>query len=115
MGYMRHHAIVVTSWSGVAIDKAHLEATSTFPEVSPIITSDINIYHSFFIPPDGSKEGWDESNVGDGRRDAFISWIHTLDYEDGSNPLAWAEIQYGDDAGISLVVRHSDEARSSHD
>lgn len=102
MGYMRHHAIVVTGW-GQAILDAQEMANSIFDNVSPIIRSEANGYDSFFIPPDGSKEGWDESNAGNKRRDDFIGWLRVQSW------VKWVEVQYGDDDGVTRITRHSDE------
>jgi hypothetical protein len=98
MGYMRHHAIVVTSWSEAAIRQAHATASRIFPWVSPLSPEVVNGYRSFFVPPDGSKEGWDESDAGDRRRAEFKAWIREQDFDDGSNYLAWFEVGFGEDA-----------------
>lgn len=109
MGYMRHHAIVVTSFSVERIAPAHTQAKSLFSQVSEIIQSPINGYWSFLVAPDGSKEGWQESADGDASRDTFVSWLEAQRYEDGSSPLDWAEVQYGDDDRETKIVRDSDE------
>ena len=67
----------------------------------------MNSYLSFFIPPDGSKEGWPDSDLGDERRARFIAWLHDQEFEDGGSCLAWAEVQYGDEDGEQVVVLHS--------
>ena len=64
MGYMRHHAILVTSWDAKLLASAHAQAVKMFAYVSPISPAFVNGYQSFFIPPDGSKEGWPESDAG---------------------------------------------------
>ena len=61
------------------------------------------------VAPDGSKEGWSESCKGDAQRAALIEFMDTFRFEDGSSPLAWVEVQFGDDNLVSRVVRHSDE------
>lgn len=109
MGYIRHHAILVTSWQDEAIEKAHNYADGMLLNPSNIVTSDINGYRSFFIPPDGSKEGWENSDHGDKGRDCFIEWIGTQAYEDGSSSLVWAEVQYGDENGDQRVLRASEQ------
>ena len=109
MGYMRHHAIVVTSWSDELMEKAHAKARKIFPTVSDLMNGSINGYLTFAIPPDGSKEGWGESADGDSRRDSFVAWLKEQAYDDGSSALAWVEVQYGDDNKETLVVHHSDE------
>lgn len=108
MGYIRHHAIIVTSWDGKALEKAHCEAGLIFGEnVSNIVHADLNGYDSFFIGPDGSKESWEDSNIGDKNRETFIKWIKTQEYEDGSNRLAFAEFYYGDDNKKSQITKHN--------
>lgn len=109
MGYMRHHAIIVSSWSKDLLEQAHNEASSIFSWVSPISPEAVNCYAAFFVPPDGSKEGWEESNAGDCRRDRFVTWLNSQRYEDGSTPFGWVEVQFCDDESIAKVTRHSDE------
>lgn len=72
---------------------------------------DINNYQSFFIPPDGSKEGWCDSNEGDKRRKRFVKYLDQQREEDGSTCLKWVEIQYGDNDGITKIICYSDEKR----
>ena len=118
MGYMVHHAIVVTDrayedW----IVTAHDVARRLFGEqVSEIVASPINGYRSFFIAPDGSKEGWPESDEGDIRRAAFREWLHACEYDDHSSPLVWVEVQYGDDDMETRVIDDSDaNARAAYE
>lgn len=95
MGYRRHHAIIVT---GCDLKQVHKKAKKIFPQVSEILPPLINFTESFFIPPDGSKEGWADSNEGDDRRQEFIIYLHRKTCD-------WVEVQYGDDEGINKVVR----------
>lgn len=109
MGYMRHHAIVVTTFVG-DIEEAHAKAVELFSSwggeradtgvVSEIVGSWINGYHSFFIAPDGSKEGREESENGDKARDEFIAWI-----EAEQRYLRYVEVQFADDDGVVKVTR----------
>lgn len=106
MGYMRHHSIIVTSRDADSAASAHAEACRTFAVVSPLLLSEVNGYHSFFVPPDGSKEGWPDSDAGDARRSRFIAWLAaSVGY------LDWAEVQYGDEEGQTRIVADSDESR----
>jgi hypothetical protein len=116
MGYMRHHAIVVTgvhydSMGANNIKTAHAKAASIFKWVSPLSPVCMNGFQSFFIPPDGRKEGWDESDEGDRERRCFISYLESIKYEDGSSPVDWIEVQFGDDDWKTMVVHDSDEKR----
>ena len=100
---MRHHAIVVTSYEREALELAHETASDIFGgAVSAIVDSPINGYASFFVPPDGSKEGWEVSNDGNCYRDRLIAWLEPL------RGLDWVEVQYGDDGHVTMVCRDSD-------
>ena len=115
MGYMRHHAILVTSGIERHIRRAFERAEMTFPLGSVLgpVESSINNYWTFVVTPDGSKEGWSESETGDEARDAFIAWLRSEAYEDGSSPFSWAEVQYGDDDDENIVTRHDADATHS--
>lgn len=98
MGIIAHHAIVVTGSYDNWPQKAHDKAVSIFPaeqvsELSPEVT---NGYRSFAVFPDGSKEGWGQSEDGDANRNAFITWLYEQEYDDHSSPLKWVEINYGE-------------------
>ncbi|MDD7813722.1 hypothetical protein PP713_14220 [Mycobacterium sp. CSUR Q5927] len=108
MGYMCHHAIVVTSWNEELIEEAHSRAFESGAAVSNIVPGSANEYYSFLVAPDGSKEGWDESDAGDRRRDELIAWLDEQRYEDGSTSLAWVEVQFGDGELHTEIVRDSD-------
>lgn len=115
MGYIRHHAILVTGadypqaqeW----LQAAHRLAIAAGCDVSPISRPTMNGYQSFTVFPDGSKEGWIESDAGDARRHAFLEWMDKARHEDGSTGVKWVEVQYGDDEGVTRIVRHSEQER----
>lgn len=108
MGYIKHHAIVVTSVCEEDIKKAHEKAKKIFPTlVSEIITTAVNYYNSFFISPDGSKEGWQTSNEGDVSREKFIEWIEIHNNIRGGKFLEYVEFFYGEDNGKSEIVNHN--------
>lgn len=111
MGYMRHHAVVVTTTDVNRIGEARTKALSLFEaaQVSPICSPECNGYHSFFVAPDGSKEGWDRSDEGDAARAAFLVWLNGERYDDNSSPFDWVEVQYGDDDRVTRVVNSSDD------
>ncbi len=109
MGYMRHHAILVTTWKEEYAAAAHEVAERHCKSVSPVQESAINGYLSFAVFPDGSKEGWDESEEGDKGRAGLIAWLDSQRHSDGSSPFDWVEVQYGDDKRDTLVCAHSDE------
>lgn len=107
MGYMCHHTIIVTTYRQTYILSAHNAAKELFGVlVSGIVESVMNGYYSFFIAPDGSKEGWDESDEYDKKRGQFIEWLDGFQFEDGSSPFKWFEAQYGDDDDDNWLTRH---------
>jgi hypothetical protein len=107
MGWIRHHGIVVTSWDKDLIEKAHWEARERFDAVTEIVDSGINYYRTFLIPPDGSKEGWDDSDAGDARRADYIAWLRSLAHEDGSSSIDWLEYQHDTDNRDARVTTFS--------
>lgn len=112
MGYMRHHAIVVSSWNEERIEYAHAKAVDIFgARVTNVVPSPMNGHRSFLVATDGSNEGWDESDIGDAQRDRFVKWLRRQEYEDGSTSLAWVEVQYADDEKETKIVRDSDDTR----
>lgn len=115
MGYMRNHAIVVTGDVGYPeskpnrVERAHAKALELFDGtqafVSEITPQAVNGHRSFFVAPDGSKEGWEESDACDTARAAFVKWLR----DDPDFHLEWVEIQFGDDDAQTRIVHDSDE------
>ena len=116
MGYMKAHTIVVESWDEDAIKAAHAKAVSLFhvpaggswpvAYVSEITGKTVNRHRAFFVAPDGSKEEWDHSNIGDNARKEFREWLRSKAYDDGSTSLRWVEVMFADDEGQCAIVDH---------
>ncbi len=111
MRHVVHHAIVVTSWSNELLTAAHAYATTTGAAVSPIVPSAVNKTQSFLVAPDGSKSGWDHSDIGDAQREAIVNWLREHRYDDGSSSLEWVEVEYGSDDARARVTRHEWQKR----
>lgn len=107
MGYICRHTIAVTGTYGNYIEGAHDFAKSVGATVTPIIDAPVNNERTFFVVPDGSKEFWPQSDEGDKQRKLILEYLKRLDYDDGSNPLAWVEVVYGDDNGLVEIVNHN--------
>ena len=121
MGWHRHHAIVVTSCNQDSIEWAHDKASEIFhanePEkygpsdgrvtpVTEITDKVVNGYRSFMVAPDGSKEGWSESDRADEARESFIDWLEEMRYDDGSSLLCWVEVEFSneyEDYGAKII------------
>jgi hypothetical protein len=100
MGYHRHHAIIVTCWKSSHIEDAHARALELFEgtpaPVTPIADGAINAFRSFAVLPDGSKEGWGDSDRADEARAEFKRWLRA-----GTTYCDWAEVDFGgDDADV---------------
>ena len=116
MGYYCHHAIIVSSWD---MDLEKLQAARkkikdrTGLRPTKIVQNGCCWLNSFLVPPDGSKEGWEESERGNDDRDRVIEILRKYEYDDGSSPLCWVEVQFGDENGDDKVVRTGNTASPS--
>lgn len=104
MGYMCHHAIIVTNYDKKNAEEAHQKAKSFGLQTSEVVESTTDSYFTFVVFPDGSKEGWPESEEGDAKRGLFIKWIKSQVFEDGSTSFDWAHLQYGDEEGDDKIL-----------
>lgn len=111
MGYNRHHAIVVTGYDPATVEAAHDRASTIGMCVGFIEVAKVNGWRSFCVFTDGSNEGWPESDTGDKQRAGFIDHLESLRFEDGSSPLSWVEVQYGDERRETKIIAHSDEKK----
>lgn len=111
MGYIRHHAIIVTAFDRERLEPAHARAVKVFgaAQVTQILVAPVNGYATFFVGPDGSKEGWAASDEGDEKRAEFIAWMrkHPKGYY-----FDWAEVQYYDESGLTWVRAGEREAEA---
>lgn len=96
MGYMIHHTIVVTGWHEDSMKNGYEIAVMAFKDTActftPIYISPVNGYMTFYILPDGSKEGWLESDKADEARGNFMESLR-----DYNGYLDAVELQYGGD------------------
>ena len=111
MGYVRHNAIIATGWQSEAVDALVAYATNLGADVLRG-AEQINGYITVCITPDGSKEGWSNSEDGDARRKKIREWLNAADSRD--QYFEWCEVVYGsDDAAASVVESAWQE--STHD
>lgn len=118
MGYIKHNAIVVTGWNEEHMEQAYNKAVElfekfteeegmTFPYgsklISPIIGGLVNSQLSFFIAPDGSKEGWTTSNNCNDAREAFLDWL-----KDSDGYCDYIEVRFGGDDEYESIVRSNE-------
>lgn len=115
MGYIKHHTIVVTCQDKVHLKAAQKKAKKIFKEafknngllasgdrlVSNIVQGLANAQDSFFIAPDGSKEGWDTSDFGNDARAEFLDWLSKND----ENYCDYIEVCFGGDDSADDITR----------
>jgi hypothetical protein len=107
MGYMRHDAIVVTSWKREALDAAAQKARDLGLEVVGPSAEVTNGIATFLVCPDGSKEGWDESDEFDAKRSQFLAHLNSERYVDNSSCLSWVALGYGSDDREAVIEAHA--------
>lgn len=117
MSWTRHEAVIVTTYKRVLIDAARDKAIELGFAVTDIVASQINEWYTFLIAPDGSKEGWDDAVDASLSRARWVYWARDQAYEDGSTPLQWAVVHYGETVtGESAYVQNHawDSASKKH-
>lgn len=105
MGYIKHHAIVVTGFRGKDVEAAHRAAENAGCVVTPFTDAQTNGYRSFLVAPDGSKEGWDTSLDGDSARERFKEYLAGA--EERGQYLEWVEVAYGSDDADAKITDHA--------
>lgn len=114
MGYMKHHAIVITSSNKKHIEKSRVKSLEIFQNyfekdlissdgtrmVSEIISGVINSQYTFMIAPDGSKEGWGTSDIGDNARDNLLDWMDESDLY-----IDYVLVKFGGDDSENRIER----------
>jgi hypothetical protein len=114
---IRHHTIVVTSNDRPKLESLRKKIFTLYSEkmeakkgaqlVSPLVDSLINNFSTFFIVPDGSKEGYDASDDGDRIRKLVIELINNEIKADGENDIRFVELFYGDDEREAKILNHN--------
>lgn len=112
MGYVKHYAMVVTTYDLKKSTEAWNKATEIFgfDMITPIQQSQTNMYYTFFISPSGSKMGWETAEEHERDRDEFITWMEkrmkeTEDSSDDFSSWDYAEFQYGGDDDLTEILR----------
>lgn len=110
MGYIRHQGIIATGSDNSDIGGKHDTALARERALelglpcSEIVRGTTNGYTSFLIAPDGSKEGWPESNDQEAKRKEWIEWARK-----SGHYFDWACVSFGgDDAQLAALEDHND-------
>lgn len=98
MGVMNNNAIIATTWSSEEVERIK-RWVAALPKMQSLFLfggEEMNGEITVVMVPDGSKEGWDESDFGDQLRACFIKELEKANYSDGSNPWDFVEVGYGE-------------------
>lgn len=114
MKNIKHHTIAITSNDKVQLEALRNRVLSIYKEkmeakkgnqiVSPIFESLINSFCTFYIIPDGSKEGYDASEDGDTVRKSIVELINSYNQAGRENIFRFIEISYGEDASAPQII-----------
>ena len=99
MGVINHNAVLAVTWSAeVAVKIRGWIAAKQVEDKQLFLEhfAPMNGYTTFILCPDGSKEGWEESDRGDALRAAFLEHLGTYDNSDHSSPVEWIEVGFGE-------------------
>ena len=117
MKNIKHHTILVTSHDEnslslirneiAVIFSLYMEAKNGHQLISPIVPSLINKFCSFFIAPDGSKEGYDASEDGNIIRKKILEFLNSLNDSDGEHIVKFVELCYGTENGEAMILNHN--------
>jgi hypothetical protein len=106
MGMIQHKALLVTSNDRPKLMKSRRKAMKLFDNsnVTAITGAGMNGYETFVVVPCGSKLGWEESQKHHSAMETFIEFLDSMGYEDGSSPIDYVEVNYGE---FPLTANHN--------
>ena len=110
MGYIAHDAVLVVTQDYREGGLPDMDAfRDSMPEhfrhlvIGPIPTA-VNGDTLYAFLPDGSKEGWSGSDLGDEWRERFKA-LFRFAYSDGSSPDDVVSVRFGGDFGYEFGAR----------
>lgn len=125
MGVQNNEVVLATTWNDEVIMELEQwiedEVPDEYQGLFVTIPSIVNGEKTIIMAPDGSKKGWETAKICDKIRRRFIHQFSKYAYEDGSNPISWVMIGYGEFGQMVLMGNnknyYSDEtyAGISHD
>ena len=94
MGIMHHHAVIATTCFDNKADELQVWIDSLDPKERALFgcgSGWVNRQRTFVLMPDGSKEGWADSDRGDQLRAKFIARL-----QDDHHTWEWVEVAFGE-------------------
>ena len=80
MGTIQHNAVIATTWDEKEIRRLKKWISSlpkSWQGLFTVSSGVVNDYQTITMSPDGSKEGWSDSEMGDELRERFIAEINS--------------------------------------
>lgn len=104
MGVINHNAVIATTWSDKEFNRVGEWIGNLTREQRALFVTNKNQFGDVTIvmTPDGSKEGWEDSNECDKIREEFTTLLESRACEDGSNAWKYVEVSFGE-YGQSIV------------
>ncbi len=98
MGVVNHNAIIATTWSKPDAELIIEWVNTNARNYTGLFTYSTNEYGftTIVMNPDGSKEGWEDSNNCDRIRDELIAYLDTFTYSDDSSSISYVEVSFGE-------------------
>ena len=99
MGVCNNEAVLATTGNDDVVVKIKAWTLKQLPcQVSlfAFVPGCVNGKTTICLVPCGSKKGWPDDFDTEELRDRFIELLKSFDYEDGSSPIAWVEVGYGE-------------------
>ena len=97
MGIENNEAVLATTYDDKIVEDIQAWAEGkACAELLAFIPSIVNSKTTIVLAPSGSKKGWDTNLIAESFRDAFIAKLEGYKYEDGSSPINWIEVGYGE-------------------
>ena len=97
MGYIRHKAIIITSYNKAAIDDVAKKALSLGLQITVSDESIENGFYTMTVCPSGRKSGWETTEWHNKAQKQFIGYLNAFRNSDNSSCLEWVAISYGND------------------
>jgi len=104
MGYFCHNTMFLMTWNDDAAKTFRTfceeDLTSLAFEYHKTLSNGL---HCFVVFPDGSKEGWQASNLGDEAREAIKKRVQEIETAIGWKTFRWFEVASPEDGPDKIV------------
>jgi hypothetical protein len=98
MGVENNNAVIATTWNREEVNriKNFVAGLERMQSLFLFGDEEINGRTTVVMVPDGSREGWPNSDEGDKLRDLFVAELEKANYVDGSSPWNYVEVEFGE-------------------